>query len=156
MKKRLEIELFEEHDNVNFYTFRFDAEESEFDKFLDKYPEGTKFDEDINVIIKWIDKIGSNGALERYFRPEGKMSDSICAIPIETSKIRLYVIRLNDNIVILGNGGRKKTKTYNEDAKLKGYVTQLQKLDKLLNLSLRRSKTHIYQKQLFGKLDYEI
>jgi len=51
VKKRLEIELFEEHDNVNFYTFRFDAEESEFDKFLDKYPEGTKFDKDIDIII---------------------------------------------------------------------------------------------------------
>ena len=156
MKKRLNIELFEEHEYVNFYTYRFNENEAEFNKFLDKFPEGTKFDKDINIIIKWIDKIGKTGALERYLRPEGKIRDNVYAIPIETSKLRLYVLRINNNIVILGNGGRKKTKAYNEDQELLECVSQLQELDRLLKLSLRKSKTHIYQKQLFGKLDYEI
>jgi hypothetical protein len=44
VKKRLEIELFEEHSNVNIYAIRFKNETSEIEKFLDKFPEGCEFD----------------------------------------------------------------------------------------------------------------
>lgn len=102
MKKKLEIELFEEHTNVNFYTIRYKDDLSEFDKFLDKYPEGCEFDEDIDIIISWIDKIGKRGALERYLKPEGKYKDNVYAIPLETDNLRLYVIRISDQIIIFG------------------------------------------------------
>ena len=35
-------------------------------------------------------------------------------------------------ILIIGNGGEKTTRTYQEDEKLSGYVLDLQKFDKLL------------------------
>ena len=35
--------------------------------------------------------------------------------------------RLSDRILILGNGGQKKTRTYDEDDTLKGYVLTLQR-----------------------------
>ena len=44
-------------------------------------------------------------------------------------------MRLSDKILILGNGGIKKTRTYNEDDMLKGYVITLQKFEKLLKES---------------------
>ena len=72
------------------------------------------------------------GAFERFFRPEGKMSDNVCALPVVSSKLRLYCLRLSDKILILGNGGVKKTRTYNEDDELKGYVLTLQKFDRLI------------------------
>ena len=156
MKKKLEIELFEEHTNVNIYTIRYKDDLSEFDKFLDKYPEGCEFDEDIDIIITWIDKIGEKGALERYLRPEGKYKDNVYAIPLETANLRLYVIRISDQIIILGNGGNKKTKTYNEDPELNSYVEQLQALDVLLNSRLKQGVIQILKKQLFGKLEFEI
>lgn len=77
MKKRLEIELFEEHTNVNIYTIRFKNEITEIEKFLDKFPQGCEFDLDISIIIKWLDNIGKRGALERYFRIEGKYKDKV-------------------------------------------------------------------------------
>ena len=77
------IELFEEHQNVSFYTICFEEESSEFDKFLDKYPPGGAYDNDVNIIITWLDKIGESGALERYFRPEGRLKDDVCAIRID-------------------------------------------------------------------------
>ena len=40
MKRTIQIELFEEHDEVNFYTLRFHGAETEVDKFLDQFPEG--------------------------------------------------------------------------------------------------------------------
>ena len=156
MKKKLEIELYEEHTNVNIYTIRYKDDLSEFDKFLDKYPEGCKFDEDIDIIITWIDKIGKKGALERYLRPEGKYKDNVYAIPLETANLRLYVIRISDKIIIIGNGGNKKTKTYNEDPKLNSYVEQLQTIDVLLKSRLKKGVIQIIEKQLFGKLEFEI
>jgi hypothetical protein len=40
VKSEIKIELFEEHETVNFYTLRFPDEETELDKFLDQFPEG--------------------------------------------------------------------------------------------------------------------
>ncbi|MBK7626043.1 MAG: hypothetical protein IPJ16_02375 [Bacteroidales bacterium] len=156
MKKKLEIELFEEHTNVNIYTVRYQNDLSEFDKFLNKYPLGCEFDEDIDIIVTWITKIGEKGALERYLRPEGKFKDNVYAIPIETTNLRLYVIRISDHIIILGNGGNKKTKTYNEDPELNSYVEQLQSIDVLLRSRLIKGAIQIFEKQLFGKLEFEI
>ncbi len=154
MNRTISIELFEEHERVNFYTLRFDGEETEIDKFLDCFPEGCPYDEDIDVIIKWIDKIGEKGALPRYFRPESKQHDDIYAIPIETSNLRVYVIRISDDIVILGNGGIKSTPTYNEDPQLNAIVELLQKINKYLNSRLRNSKITCYQKTLYGELNF--
>lgn len=83
-------------------------------------------------LLNVIGKIADYGAFERFFRPEGKMNDRVCALPVLRSKLRLYCLRLSDSILILGNGGVKKTKTYNEDYTLKGYVITLQKFDTLL------------------------
>ena len=62
------IELFEEYDNINFYTIRFKGDVyTEAEKFLLKFPEGCEFDKDIDVILSWLEKISEKGALERYF-----------------------------------------------------------------------------------------
>lgn len=83
MTQKYSIELIEEHDAVNFYSVRLDHEElSELERFFDKFPEGCDYDEDIDIIIAWLDRIGENGALERYFRYEGTYGDGVSAIPI--------------------------------------------------------------------------
>lgn len=48
------------------------------------------------------------------------MNDRVCAMSVLKSKLRLYCLRLSDKILILGNGGVKKTGTYDEDDTLKG------------------------------------
>ena len=156
MKSKIDIEIFEECEKVNFYTLRFQDEETETDKFLDQFPEGCENDEDIDIIIKWIDHIGQRGALERYFKPESKRNDNIWAIPIETVSLRLYVIRLSDNIVILGNGGIKTTGTYNEDPFLNSCVELLQEVDRYIKSRVQSRRIIIYQKQLLGDLTFYI
>lgn len=64
--------------------------------------------------------------LERYFRREGKYADRVYALPTDSGRLRLYCLRLSDKILILGNGGIKATRTYNEDSELNGYVMDLQ------------------------------
>lgn len=56
----------------------------------------------------------------------------VCALPVLKSRLRLYCLRLSDKILILGNGGIKATRTYNEDDTLKGYVITLQNFDRLI------------------------
>ena len=84
-----------------------------------------------------------SGVLERYFRPEGKMRDHVCALPIETSKLRLYCLRLSDKILIAGNGGVKSSATYQENADLNGYVVTLQKLDEAIKMAVKKGEITI-------------
>lgn len=83
-------------------------------------------------IVGFLGKIADFGALERYFRPEGKMNDRVVALPTVPSKLRLYCLRLSDKILILGNGGVKNTKTYEESKELSGYILTLQDFDRLI------------------------
>ena len=53
-------------------------------------------------------------------------NDNVKALAIDSRKLRLYCLRISDQILILGNGGVKNTRTYQEDSKLSGYVMDLQ------------------------------
>ena len=88
------------------------------------------------------------GALERYFRPEGSINDNLCAIPIESGNIRLFCLRISDQILILGNGDKKTTRTYQEDRKLLGYALDLQKFDRLLKKDLEDGVVTIEERTL--------
>ena len=94
--------------------------------------------------------LDASGFLERRFRPEGKMKDHVCALPVTTNKLRLYCLRLSDCILIVGNGGRKQTKTYEEDEVLNGYIIELQKLDALLKEGIKNGTITIQGTALEG------
>lgn len=66
------------------------------------------------------------------------MSDNVKALAIDSRKLRLYCLRISDKILILGNGGVKTTRTYQENEKLSGYVMDFQTFDKVL---LKAQKT---------------
>lgn len=128
-----ELLLVNEAKNCTFYTIQFLSEnESEFEQFYNKFKDDVEFNPDLMRIVGFLGRIADFGALERYFRPEGKMSDHVVALPVVTSKLRLYCLRLSDKILILGNGGVKNTKSYEEDDELSGYVITLQNFDKLI------------------------
>lgn len=128
-----ELILVNEAKNCTLYTIQFLTEnESEFEQFYNKFKDDVELNPDLMRIVGFLGRIADFGALERYFRPEGKMSDHVVALPVVPSKLRLYCLRLSDKILILGNGGVKKTKTYEEDDELSGYVITLQNFDKLI------------------------
>lgn len=119
--------------NCTLYTIQFVTEDkSEYLRFYNRFKNDATYNEDLARIAKFVESIANLGALERFFRPEGKMSDRVCALPVVKSKLRLYCLRLSDSILILGNGGVKKTRTYDEDDELRGFVVSLQKFDKLI------------------------
>lgn len=115
------------------FSICFDGnEESEFEKFLNEFKDNATYNKDFNVILLALSKIIDKGALERFFRNEGKMNDSVKALAIDSRKLRLYCLRISDQILILGNGGVKTTRTYQENEQLSGYVMDLQTFDKVL------------------------
>ena len=128
-----ELLLVNNADGCTIYTIQFLSEsDSEFERFYTRFKDDAEYNPDLMRIVALINKIADMGALERYFRPEGKLKDSVCALPVLQSKLRLYCLRLSDKILVLGNGGVKKTRTYNEDDTLKGYVLTLQNFEKLI------------------------
>ena len=78
------------------------------------------------------------------------MKDNVCALPIESGKLRLYCLRLSDQILIIGNGGIKETRTYQEDKTLLGYVMNLQKFDSLLKQYIEKGWLSIEEKEISG------
>ncbi len=155
MTQRYSIELIEEHDAVNFYSIHLEAEElSELERFFEKFPEGSEFDEDIDTIIEWLDHIGQRGALERHFRYEGKYGDGVMAIPIETSNLRLYCIRLSDKILIFGNGGVKDCARWQDSETLTQYVEMLLDTSRFISSRISNGTVCIVDKEIVGNLKF--
>lgn len=128
-----ELILVKEAKSCTLYTIQFLSEDdSEFEQFYNKFKDDVEFNPDLMRIVGFIGRIVDQGALERFFRPEGKMSDHVVALPVVPSKLRLYCLRLSDKILILGDGGVKKTKAYEDDDELSGYVLTLQSFDNLI------------------------
>ncbi|MDE6003377.1 MAG: hypothetical protein K2G76_07820 [Prevotella sp.] len=124
---------------------------SEFEKFIELFKNEADVAKDLNVILSYIEQmINGAGFLERYFRPEGKMRDAVCALPVVSGKLRLYCLRLSDSVLIAGGGGRKTTKTYEEDLNLNGYVISLQKLDELIKVEVKKGNIVIESGTLKG------
>lgn len=117
--------------------------ESEFEKFVGRFREYAEYSEDFSRIAAFIKRIAKTGALERYFHPEGRMTDSVVALPVTSSKLRLYCLRLSDRILVLGNGGVKTSQRYEDDTLLNGYVMTLQKFEKLLRQEAANGNVNI-------------
>ena len=132
-----------------------DEELSELERFFDKFPEGSEYDEEINVIISWLDKIGEKGALERYFRPEGRYGDGVGVIPIDVgNKLRLYCLRLSDKILVFGNGGIKDAKSWQQSESLAPYVEMLIDTSRFISSRILNGQIVMVDKELFGNLNF--
>lgn len=146
------LELVEQSETVSLYSIKFIGEDlTEFEKFLQEFRRNAKLNKDYQRIIYAISKILDKGALERYFRTtEGKYNDEVCALPLESGRLRLYCLRISEQILIFGNGGIKQTRTYEEDPLLNGYVITLQKFEKLLQDGIKKGWITIQEKEFVG------
>ena len=130
--KTATLKTLEQTDNVSLYSICFDGKAiTEYEAFLRKFKDDAKLNEDYKKIILALEKIVAVGAFERFFRPEGKMNDHVAALSIDSRKLRLYCLRISDQILIVGNGGIKTTRTYQENDELSGYVMDLHEFDNL-------------------------
>lgn len=151
MRRKMTLKTIEQNDIVCLYSICFEGDEkSEFEKFLAEFIDNARLNKDFQTIIFALKKIIEKGALERFFRMEGKMKDSICALSLDSRCLRLYCLRISDQVLILGNGGEKVTRTYEENEKLSGYVLDLQKFDFLLKEARKNGKVKVENNIITG------
>ena len=146
------IQSVTQTEKAGLFTICFDGDSyNEFQKFITKSNEDVELQSDLQEILRVMRRMVEElGFLERLFRPEGKMRDRVAAIPVTSNKLRLYCLRLSDGVLIVGNGGRKKTRTYNENDELSGYVLTLQKLDALLKAAEKKGVISIEKTTIIG------
>ena len=153
----VELLLVNNTDSCTMYTIQFLSDDmSEFEKFISKFREDAELNPDFQAIMRFVEQILANGALERYFRREGRMNDSVVALPVLKSKLRLYCLRLTDKILVLGNGGVKNSRTYEENDTLQGYVMDLQKFERFLRQEVRSGSVEITEKEILTDKSFEI
>lgn len=148
------LELVIESENISIYSPKFDGETAtEFEKFMFinrdlSYPQLKRdFDAIISVIKKMTDDCG---ARENLFRLEG---GNIKAIPLCVSlrrkdrsvgTLRLYCIRISDKILVIGNGGIKRTDTFQEDPALLSIVNQLRQIEHRIFVESKKAHVNYY------------
>ena len=157
MRERISIVLLEEYERVNFYSFTTRGEAySEFEKFLLKFKD--VYPEDVGKILYRLECITRTGVFERHFRYAGRVTDGVAELPshFETAKLRVYCLCISEKVLILGNGGLKSTRTYNEDPELDSFVSILQKIDKTIKDHERTGHLHINGKEMEGRLSMTI
>lgn len=141
----------EQTENAGLFTIIFEGEsQSEFVKFINKFKDDAVRKNDLRIILNQVDAMLRQGVVERRFRPEGKMRDGVGALPIYKSGLRLYCLRMSDSVLIVGNGGVKSTRTYQESEDLNGYVISLQKLDSLLKTDIKNGIVRIEKTRILG------
>ena len=149
--KKVHLKTIEQNDNVSLYSICFNGSDiSEYENFLIKFKDNSTLNHDFQKILLALEKIIDRGALERFFRVEGRMSDNVSALAIDSRKLRLYCLRISDQIMIMGNGGVKTTRTYQEDTVLSGYVMDLQRFDELLKQAQRNGTITIEKNMIVG------
>jgi hypothetical protein len=118
----LALEIYEEHDHCTFYTVRKVLDEDEYmpsetERFFRKFYADENYKQSIQEILALLDYIGEKrGANIHLFRPEGKagglpknekrLCQDIC-LDFANFPLRLYCLRITDEILVLFNGGIK-------------------------------------------------
>ncbi len=153
----VELVLADNSEKCTMYTIHFLSEDdTELEKFISRFKNDSHYNSDFQSILAFMERILANGALERYFRREGKMSDSVVALPVLKSSLRLYCLRLSDHILVVGNGGIKKSRTYEESDELQGYVMTLQKFEQLLKKEAENGKVEITETEIKTDIKFDL
>lgn len=150
---------------VKYYTVRLeDDPHSEMEKFILRFEMDAEFQNDFENIVTLLGTLGNvKGAKSRYFRDESAAQ----ALPPEIrealrenwvqfidANLRLFCLRMSDEIVILLNGGIKSSQKTNDSPDLAGKFRFAQQVSKAIDLKIRHRELQVVGNQLIG--DFEI
>ncbi len=154
MNLNFKLVLVERGEKASLYSVILEGEkESEFDKFLiDPQISGyEKFDE---LLAQLDEIINRYGCQERFFRNESSIFDSVAALP--RGDLRLYCCRYGNIILIVGSGGIKKTRTYQEDPALDQAVQIMAEVSRRVDEKIRNREIQYSGNSFKGDLNFRI
>lgn len=121
------VEIFDDTGtHCTFYTVRWNsANISETDKFFTKYEDHEAFGESLMEMASFLNQVIANeyGALDDFFRfentaqalpPRGKYHIGELQVNFSNFPLRLYCLKITENILVLFNGNEKTGQTAQE------------------------------------------
>jgi hypothetical protein len=133
-----------------------DENETLFDNFVRDNVDGNL--KEIQQIFATLDAIGKKvGAQDIYFRKkkEGKLGDGVEAIyDYPTAKLRLYCIRYGSITLILGDGGEKNVRAWQDDPQLSKAAKEMILISEILTEAIRDGELIWDGNDFKGKLTF--
>ncbi len=112
-----------------------------FDVFVEDYR--SNFSTELVSIADLLEDMGNKfGVRENFVKlNEGKPGDGIVALYDNPDKhLRLYGIRFGSGIIILGSGGEKKSRAWQDDTKLEQEVNMLMNISAAINERIKEKE----------------
>ena len=150
---------------VTYYTIRLEDElYSETEKFILRFESDEQYQQDLENILALLVILGNEkGTKSRFFRDESAAQ----ALPPEIKEalrenwvqfidagLRLFCLRMTDEVVILLNGGIKSSQKMNDSPDLVTKFRIAQQISKAIDAKLRHRELQIIGQKLIG--DFEI
>ncbi|MBI2417952.1 MAG: hypothetical protein HYV28_08630 [Ignavibacteriales bacterium] len=131
--KKFKITSVYSGSKTEIYSVQIDgSEKSEFEKFIERFSETHR--SDVNYLADTVQKIADIfGIREQFFKPQGL--DGVYRFIMHRDKktsLRLYCIKWGSELLIIGGGGIKEVRTWQESHELSKIVRELSKIDKYL------------------------
>lgn len=162
MKQYVNLQVFKTFRKVCYYTFQIDGHnQNETDKFFSKFEFNEEIGDDLFRLNRLIITIGNQtGAIFELFRPE----DQAVALPpkpsfrvnrilqiheIEHNSLRLYCIWISEEIVILANGGIKKSQKTEDSPDLMPHFRFIKSMGKQINNLISENSFAFEGKEIF-------
>ncbi len=112
------------------------------DKFILKLR--TNYLQELIDVMRRIKSLSQKlGIVEPFYRSdEGlKIGDNVVALNDDPDgKLRLYGIRINEKLIILGSGGPKNTRTWQQDTLLKNEVEFMMLISEMIQKKMERGE----------------
>ena len=129
----IELEEFSQNRVRIYSVLPQNSDKALFDLFLDENTPNHK--DEVDDIYLRLESISEETGLREHFYKsgEGNWGDEVCALYDKpNSHLRLYFIKVNSCIIILGGGGhkRKEIRAYQEDEKLNAEAGLMKEISK--------------------------
>ena len=146
---KIELKELQEFEKIKYYTIQIENEDrSETQKFVDRFKE-SEYRFEFEVIFYHIKKMGEKrGADERFFRYEREAHALPPYFEGEGGNLRLYCIRISNDIVILGNGGVKTADTYQDSPDCKPHIELLLNFNFVFTQHVKEGEITIEEKNI--------
>ena len=147
---------------VTYYTVRFEGRKhNELEDFILRHHQNPTIRDEFNDLLGWMQQIGNRtGARLMYFRHEGNayaLPPKAYLLEIDyTENLRLYCLRLSDDLVVLFNGGIKTTRTPDECPNVRKYFREARQLTYAIDVKIREGEIAVDYKKLIFALDFEL